>query len=418
MTDNSNFFSSNLSTEEKKRLDRQLRLPGWNQNLLKESNVVIVGIGGLGTEIAKNLAMVGVGTLHLIDMDTIEFSNLNRQILFSDGDEGEPKAKVAAKTLEKINPHCNYIWHFGKLETINPEIYQNADLIIAGLDSVNARKELTRRAVHSGVPMIDGGTMTYYGHVYTYLPQKNACLECDPTHERERETLAACTLVGIPRKRIHCLLKGQLYFESKFNRPPEVSNQEEIKVVLEYANNLIMQHFPQSETFSFDEAVNTIDSHEPTIITINAVIASLQSQEAVKILHHRKGVQLGVINHEYNIYNGLSGKFFYLEKPPNPKCMLCGPMAPKLLKFVLPATTTFDALLRLLKTRNVDFSEEEQPSIYRIDTEEIEPVEVTNTFQDEGIKNYETLYITGDNNNGESIEFYLKVKYKTAGETK
>ncbi|GAG54865.1 unnamed protein product, partial [marine sediment metagenome] len=65
----SNFFDETFSEEERKRLDRQLRLPGWNQKALKDSKVVIAGIGGLGTEIAKNLAMAGVGTLHLIDLD-------------------------------------------------------------------------------------------------------------------------------------------------------------------------------------------------------------------------------------------------------------------------------------------------------------------------------------------------------------
>ena len=118
----SNFFSDAFSAEERKRLDRQLRLPGWNQKALKESTVVIAGIGGLGTEVAKNLAMAGVGTLHLIDLDIIEYSNLNRQILFSDANEGEPKSKVAARTLKQINPYCRYIWHHSNLEDVDPEI--------------------------------------------------------------------------------------------------------------------------------------------------------------------------------------------------------------------------------------------------------------------------------------------------------
>ena len=89
-TNKSNFFDETLSKGERIRFDRQLRLPGWNQKALKDSTVLIVGIGGLGTEIAKNLAMAGVGIIHLIDLDIIEYSNLNRQILFSDADEGEP----------------------------------------------------------------------------------------------------------------------------------------------------------------------------------------------------------------------------------------------------------------------------------------------------------------------------------------
>ncbi|MHA2092901.1 MAG: HesA/MoeB/ThiF family protein, partial [Candidatus Kariarchaeaceae archaeon] len=172
----SNFYSGKFSDEEQVRLDRQLRLPGWNQAALKDSIVLLAGIGGLGTEIAKNLAMAGVGTLHLIDMDTIEHSNLNRQILFLDGDEGEPKAVIAARMLKRINPHGTYHAYHTSLEELDPVIYEQADLYIAGLDSVKARQELNRRAVLNAKPLIDGGTSTYHGHIYSYIPKQNACL--------------------------------------------------------------------------------------------------------------------------------------------------------------------------------------------------------------------------------------------------
>ena len=93
----SNFTSTILSEDEKRRFDRQFRLPGWNQELLKRSTILLVGVGGLGVEVAKNLAMVGVGHLILVDLDTIEYSNLNRQILFIDAPEGAYKAEFAAK---------------------------------------------------------------------------------------------------------------------------------------------------------------------------------------------------------------------------------------------------------------------------------------------------------------------------------
>ena len=124
----SNFFSSSLEKKEIKRFDRQMRLPGWNQTALKESVVLIAGVGGLGCEIAKNLAMAGVGTIHLVDMDTIEYSNLNRQLLFYNAKEGTPKSKAAAETLGKLNPFSKYISHFGPLEELEPRIFKNVDL--------------------------------------------------------------------------------------------------------------------------------------------------------------------------------------------------------------------------------------------------------------------------------------------------
>ncbi len=406
----SNFFNEAFSKEERTRLDRQLRLPGWNQKALKESTVVVVGIGGLGTEVAKNLAMAGVGTLHLIDLDIIEYSNLNRQILFSDANEGEPKSKVAARTLKQINPYSRYIWHHSNLEDIDPEIYVSADLLISGLDSVAARGELNRRAVQYKKPLIDGGTVTYYGHVYTYFPGKNACLQCDPQPERERETLAACTLVGIPRKRSHCLLKGQLFFESKHNRPPDTSVKEEMDIVLEYANNLAKEYFPQESLFSIDEAVKMVDQHDPTIITINAVIASLQSQEALKILHHLKGIELGSINLEYAIYNGLIGKFFYFEKPPNKKCTLCGENAAVIEKLKLPRTTTVENILSIIRNKGYTYDLDFLPSFWRMDMKDPEEVKLHLTLGEQGIRNYETFYISGVNKDKKEVDFYIQLQ--------
>ena len=81
MTRESDFFAKGMSAKERDLYDRQFRLEGWSQKLIKNSRVLIVGVGGLGCEIAKNLAMLGVGHLDLVDLDIIEHSNFNRQIL-------------------------------------------------------------------------------------------------------------------------------------------------------------------------------------------------------------------------------------------------------------------------------------------------------------------------------------------------
>ena len=410
-TTHSNFFSDILSPFERKRLNRQLRLPGWNQEALKKSKVLIAGVGGLGTEIAKNLAMAGVGVLHLVDMDTIEHSNLNRQILFTEADEGEPKAVVAARNLKKINPHVNYVAHYCRLEELDPGVYEEADVYVSGLDSAQARKELIRRAVHNKKPLVDGGTITYYGHIYSYVPDKNACLECDPLKERERETLAACTLVGKPRKRSHCLLKGQLYFESTTGRTPDVENIQEMTVVVDYANKLVAEHFPNEKPFSFDEAVAMIDYHEPTVITINAVIASYQSQEVIKILHHQKGIPLGTINLDYTIYNGLTGKFFYLEKPRNKECLLCGSRATPLKQLVVPPSTVVSTLRILVNKMGYDYDPEVPPNFYRIDGVDIEPIEDSYSLQEAKVRDGETLYLMGLWDKERETDLYLKIRY-------
>ncbi len=391
---NGNFFSDKFSNEERRRLDRQLRLPGWNQAALKGSTVLIAGIGGLGTEIAKNLAMAGVGTLHLVDLDTIEHSNLNRQILFMDGDEGSSKAIIAAKMLNKINPHGSYIAHHTSLEELDPIIYQEADLYIAGLDSVTARQEINRRAVHFGKPLVDGGTATYYGHIYTYIPGMNACLNCDPMIEKEQEDLAACTLVGIPRKRSHCLLKGQLYYESQHDKLPDANKREEVTIVMSYANKLVKDYFPNEGIFSVDDVVNMINFHEPAIITINAIIASIQSQDALKLLHHLRNTKLGGLPLKYTIYNGLTSTFYQIDKPKNVKCETCGDRAAPILNMPVPRTSTFDMILHILKSKGYSYDPEFLPIFWRIDKRQIEEIDLETTIQELGMRSFETLMVS------------------------
>ena len=104
MTEEDGFFSEEFTEKERELYDRQFRLEGWSQKIVKNSRILIIGVGGLGCEIAKNLAMVGVGNILLVDLDIIEYSNLNRQILFIDAPIGESKAVAASKNLRQVNP--------------------------------------------------------------------------------------------------------------------------------------------------------------------------------------------------------------------------------------------------------------------------------------------------------------------------
>ena len=173
------FFSEDLTATERDLYDRQFRLEGWDQNLVKRSRVLIAGVGGLGCEIAKNLAMVGVGRLDLIDLDVIEHSNLNRQILFAGAEMGRPKTIVAAERPE-INPNITVQGYHTSLEQLDPHAYIAADLVVGALDSMNARFNLNAQCVVHRKPLVDGGVAGYNGHVYTIFPGVNACYECYP----------------------------------------------------------------------------------------------------------------------------------------------------------------------------------------------------------------------------------------------
>lgn len=408
----SNFGSTSLSQAEKQRFDRQFRLPGWSQELLKRSSVLIAGVGGLGVEVAKNLAMVGVGHLVLVDLDIVEYSNLNRQILFIGAPEGVSKAEYAAKRLRDINPFIRIDAYNSPLQDLPPKIYKEVDLYIAGLDSIEARSELNRRAVHNKKPLIDAGTAAYNGHLYIVWPFTNACLECDPLTERAQDQLGACTLVGKPRRPAHCILKGQLQFEKDHNHPVDILIASEVTTVRDYANKLLTEYFPTAIPFTNDQIIQIVDNHEPTVITINAVMASLQSQEAVKILHHLhtsdKDRKLGSLQLNYMIYNGLSGKFYEFEKPINTNCAMCGSKRSPI--YHVKAKRHYllkELIICLSQEKSLDFDEEFPPTIFRIDSSNIEELDWTLSISEAKLRDYESLFVTGF---ADGTQLYLNLK--------
>jgi len=414
MSNVSDFTSGKFTDEEKRRFDRQFRLPGWKQETLKKSTVLIVGIGGLGVEVAKNLAMVSVGKLILVDLDTVEYSNLNRQVLFIGAPEGVSKAEFACKRLREMNPFITVEAYNCSLQDLPPHLYHEADLYIAGLDSIEARSELNRRAVHNHKPLIDAGTAAYNGHVYCVFPFNNACLECDPLIEREQDQLGACTLVGVPRKPAHCILKGQLQFEQNHGRPVDILKPKEISIVREYANTLLKAHFPASQPFSTDQVIQIVDNHEATVITINCVMASLQSQEAVKVLHHlhtpENEKKLGSLQLNYVIYNGLTGKFYEMEKPRNPDCAVCGKTRTPLYKIKVKSEFQLKKIItKLAQEKKLHIDPEFSPSVFRIDSSEVNEVDWNLSLSEARLRNHETILVTGFEN-GPQIYLTLKIK--------
>src|SRR6201996_7235795 len=142
-------------------------MPGFETiDSLESSRVLVIGAGGLGCEILKNLALSGFKDIHVIDMDTIDVSNLNRQFLFRQADVGRPKAEVAAEFVQKrakgvkITPFC------GKIQDKDEDYYMQFGMVICGLDSVEARRWINATLVgmvdmdnpDSLKPLVDGGT--------------------------------------------------------------------------------------------------------------------------------------------------------------------------------------------------------------------------------------------------------------------
>ena len=195
--------------DKTRRYTRHALLEGWSQEVVEDSTVFMIGVGALGCEIAKNLALVGVGKMIIVDDDTIETSNLSRQMLFLPGTEGRPKAEVAAETLKKFNPYLEVEHHFGRLQKVSNSVYEKSDVIIGGLDSIKARLDLNNLCLRMKKILIDGATLGFEGHVHVVIPEgaderlggPTACLRClIPVPPADEQLIAACTPKGTPKK--------------------------------------------------------------------------------------------------------------------------------------------------------------------------------------------------------------------------
>lgn len=242
------------------RYARHHLIEGWNQRRLTEAHVLVAGVGAVGNEVVKLLALMGVGHLLLVDFDTIEISNLTRSILFRDTDVGLSKAEVAAQRVRELNPDVDAQAIQGNLEfEVGLGIYRQQDLVIGCLDSLNGRLALNRLCYRAGVPWINTGIETDFAEIALYFG--GACFECGMS-------------------------------ESMWVR----RNQR-------YSCGGLRSDLP--------------DNVVPTTATVASLTASLAVHEALLILHGRTGLSYG-----QKLYITLSPYGLQrVELPQNPECL-------------------------------------------------------------------------------------------------
>ncbi len=149
------------------------------QKKLRELTVLVAGVGGLGCFEAYLLACLGVGKLVLVDDDTISLSDLNRQVLYTPSDIGQPKVEVAARRLKEFNPDVDVKPVKLRLSRENIlKVLDEADIVIDGLDNWETRMLVDEAAYRLGIPYIHAGVQSLYGQVYLAIPGKTPCLRC------------------------------------------------------------------------------------------------------------------------------------------------------------------------------------------------------------------------------------------------
>jgi molybdopterin/thiamine biosynthesis adenylyltransferase len=174
------------------RHDRQERIAGWRQDRLAGATVVVAGVGALGNEVLKNLAMQGVGRLLICDPDVVTPSNLSRTVLFETADVGRPKVEAAAGALARIAPGTGVVIRRDDLRHgVGMGELADAALVVGALDSRHARLELLSRCALADTPLVDGGTRAWGGEVRVRLDADEPCYGCTlGTAEHARSDLA------------------------------------------------------------------------------------------------------------------------------------------------------------------------------------------------------------------------------------
>ena len=160
------------------RYKRLIQL-GWDMPTIKKAKVLVVGAGALGNEVLKNLALLGLGNIWLVDMDIIEEHNLTRTVLFRAEDTGKYKAEVAAERVKEIDPSINITSFVEPVQHIlGLAFFREMDIVFGCVDNIQARVDMNRYCYQTNTLFIDAGLRMIDGDVKIFGPPYDVCLDC------------------------------------------------------------------------------------------------------------------------------------------------------------------------------------------------------------------------------------------------
>ena len=192
---------ASLTPEQRNRYQRHLLLPEVDvagQSKLLASKVLLLGAGGLGSPAALYLAAAGVGTLGVIDMDVVDASNLQRQILHNMDRIGDRKVDSAKKTLTAMNPDVNVVTYDVRLGADNVlAIFEGYDVIVDGTDNFPTRYLVNDAALKLDIPVVHGSIFRFEGQASVYLPHQGPCYRCQVPEPPPAELAPSCAEAGV-----------------------------------------------------------------------------------------------------------------------------------------------------------------------------------------------------------------------------
>jgi sulfur-carrier protein adenylyltransferase/sulfurtransferase len=192
---------ASLTPDQRNRYQRHLLLPEVDvagQHRLLQSKVLLLGAGGLGSPAALYLAAAGVGTLGVIDMDVVDESNLQRQILHNMDRLGDRKVDSAKKTLTAMNPDVNVVTYDVRLGADNViDIFTGYDVIVDGTDNFPTRYLVNDASLKLDIPVVHGSIFRFEGQASVYMPHQGPCYRCQVPEPPPAELAPSCSEAGV-----------------------------------------------------------------------------------------------------------------------------------------------------------------------------------------------------------------------------
>lgn len=190
-----------LTTEERERYSRHLMLSEVGeagQKKIRDSRVLVIGAGGLGSPAALYLAAAGIGTIGIADGDRVDLSNLQRQIIHSSETIGTAKTESAGRRLRELNPGCRVeLFHQMVDQQSLPELVRQYDMVLDAVDSLKIKALINDTCVAQGIPFSHAGILRFQGQAMTVLPGRSACYRCLFAELPPEEECRACEYDGV-----------------------------------------------------------------------------------------------------------------------------------------------------------------------------------------------------------------------------
>jgi ubiquitin-like 1-activating enzyme E1 B len=178
---------------------------------LPQARVLLIGAGGVGCELLKNLVLAGFGTIDVVDLDTIDLSNLNRQFLFRHEHIKKSKALIAKEAAQRFNPNVTINTHHANIKDreFSTSWFAQFSIVFNALDNLEARRYVNGMCLAAGVPLVESGTTGFNGQTQVIIKGVTACYDCYP--KPVVKSFPTCTIRSTPSQPIHCIVWAKSY---------------------------------------------------------------------------------------------------------------------------------------------------------------------------------------------------------------